>query len=344
MGGPAATPSSPDPFREIQRQNGKQMAYSQGISDAFVGRLNALHASPEGQWWRNMLTDPELFVAIRHNYLNVYYRGCSLARISLDGGEIVAETHYKYLLKPLLKRPYVRALGGEFQLSDCWPTGFDEVFTSELADLSALKSAAKVYAGEEKKFVAKVIESHPNVIDVEVALTKDAEEATDADPGTGASAKRIDIVALRWEGSQPVLDFYEAKLFRNKEIRAHGDAKVIDQIKTYESLLAQYAGNIQSGFQRACENVAELHRFPKGRVALAKRVLAVKVAVSVNFQPILIVCGFDKDQRDGPVWTAHREKLIGASGLAGAHRIMLAGKAKNVKLRQGHAPTNAVSV
>jgi hypothetical protein len=320
------------------------MAYSQGISDALVERLNALHASPEGQWWRDMLADPELFAAIRHNYLNVYYRGCSLAKISLDGGEIVAETHYKYLLKPSLNKPYVRAVAGEFQLDDRWPSGLHNVFTHSLTDVAALKSAAKPYAGDEKKFVGKVIESHPNVVDVEIALTKDSEEATDADPGKGASAKRIDIAALRWNGSQPILDFYEAKLFGNKELRAQGEAKVINQIRTYESLLAQYTGNIQIGFQRACVNIASLQGFPEGRVELAKRVLDADVAVSVNIQPILIIGGFDKDQRDGDVWVAHLKKLTGQNGLDGAHRIILAGKAKDVRLGQGNPIIEQVAV
>ncbi len=316
------------------------MAYKQGLSDDFVAALNSLHEEPSGGWWRKMLSDPDLFVAIRNNYLNVYYRGCSLARISFDIGAVVVDTHYKYLVKPRLKKEYVRAVGGTFQLQSQWPNGFADPFTTALSDITALKAAAKPYAGEEKKLVGKVIGFHSNVVDVEIALTKDAEEATEAEPSKGSSAKRIDIAALRWQDARPVLDFYEAKLFGNKEIRADGDAKVIDQIATYKTLLAKYEMDIRTGFIRSCENVVALNGISAARQDMARAVLAPasRDALLVNVEPILIVGGFDADQRDGPVWKKHKEKLEGALG---PQRVLLAGSASSVKLGRGVPPKEA---
>lgn len=312
------------------------MAYLQGLSTEFVEALNRLHTDPKGDWWRGMLKDPELFAAIRNNYLNVYYRGCSLAKITLDCGAVIAETHYKYLLKPNLRNPYLRAAAGVFEFESRWPGGLADVLTSTLSDLAALKATAKVYAGDEKKFVGKVIRSHANVVDVEIALTKEAEEATDADPAAGASAKRIDIAALRWEDGRPVLDFYEAKLFDNKEIRAEGDAKVLTQIATYETLLGRYDDDIRRGFVRSCENVVALDGMPEDRRSMARSVVAHAAGLTVNPLPFLIVGGFDKDQRDGPVWAQHRQKLTSDAAL-GKSRVLLAGAAGNVKLGRGIA-------
>lgn len=52
------------------------------------------------QWWKNILTDKELYVEIRKdNYINVYYYGGNVAIIRWKSGKIIAETHRKYLGK-----------------------------------------------------------------------------------------------------------------------------------------------------------------------------------------------------------------------------------------------------
>lgn len=152
------------------------MAYKQGLSDAFVHALNDLHGMPQGHWWTKMLADPDLFVAIRNEYLNVYYRGCSLAKIRFDGSEVFVETHYKYLVKPRRKPEYVTARGGKFDLGASFPRGIVDVLNDDLASLSDLKLATKPHIGAEKKFVAGIIATHHNIIDVEVALIHEEED------------------------------------------------------------------------------------------------------------------------------------------------------------------------
>ena len=39
--------------------------------------LNELYDQPDG-WWRRLLDDEELFLAVRDDYVNIYYLGCSL--------------------------------------------------------------------------------------------------------------------------------------------------------------------------------------------------------------------------------------------------------------------------
>lgn len=316
------------------------MEYKQGLNCAFVDRLNNLHSIPGGEWWRKMLDDPELFVAIRNNYLNVYYRGCSLAKLMLVDGEVVAETHYKYLLKPTVSKPYVRSLAGEFQLTDHWPSGLAGPFTSHLSNLSALKSAAKVYAGGEKKFVGEVIKKNRNVVDVEIALTKDAVDATADQESKSARAKRIDIVALRWEGSNPTLDFYEVKLFSNNDIRATNVAKVIKQITGYEELLEKYEVQIRDGFRRSCDNLVELDGIRPERKSWAQTVRDNQDRLTINTKPFLVIGEYDGDQKVGKVWKVHRDKL---SHSLGAKRLLLGGSPKSITLKYGHAPDGAAA-
>lgn len=51
-------------------------------------------------WWKDLLEDKELYMEIRKdNYANVYYYGGNVALIRWTGGDIMAETHQKYLGK-----------------------------------------------------------------------------------------------------------------------------------------------------------------------------------------------------------------------------------------------------
>ena len=53
-------------------------------------------------WWRDVLQDENLIIAVREEYLNVYWRGQSLFKVELKGDQIVASTHPKYLLNPAI--------------------------------------------------------------------------------------------------------------------------------------------------------------------------------------------------------------------------------------------------
>lgn len=303
------------------------MPYSQGLSNGFVDALNGLHASEAGQWWRQMVADPDLFVAIRNDYLNVYYRGCSLARIWLDKGEVVVATHYKYLLRPRLKPEYVAARNGIFDLAVTWPEGVSQPFITALAELTDLKAAAEPYAGGEKKAVGEIIRKHANVVDVEIALTK-----TDETSGS-SSAKRLDISALRSSGDRLVLEFYEAKLFSNKELRAQEDAKVIGQMTTYNLLLQQYESDVRQGFLRACENVEALDGLSPTRKRMAEEVRHRAHQLEIDLRPYLVVVGIDGDQKaKGSIWSEHEDKLMKALG---ADRLIVRGDPKSVVLAGG---------
>ena len=185
------------------------MAFERYLDDATVNAFNKAHADAE-PWWCNLLADPDIFLAVRRNVLNAYYRGCSLVEVALDGDALRTRTHYKYLLKPNLVDAYVMGSNGKIEVAN--PAN---AFISDLSDLASLKRAARPFAGGEKSFVANVIASNDNVFDVEVALTKDAEAE-----GGKAAAARLDIAALSISESGVTLSFYEAKLFGNKELRA----------------------------------------------------------------------------------------------------------------------------
>jgi hypothetical protein len=47
--------------------------FGRALDLAFIKKLEA-EAEKEG-WWADVLADPELFIAMRCGYLNVYWRG-----------------------------------------------------------------------------------------------------------------------------------------------------------------------------------------------------------------------------------------------------------------------------
>ena len=124
--------------------------FKKGISQQFVDRLNAEYKA--GGWWKSIADDRDLFVAIRKDYLNVYLNGNSLLKLWQDGDQLVGETHYKYLLTPEMARPYVKVVGGKAAIDEA-----AALFNGDLSDMAALKRAANVYSGDEKKGVHQIV-------------------------------------------------------------------------------------------------------------------------------------------------------------------------------------------
>jgi hypothetical protein len=256
-----------------------------------------------GGWWRVIASDRELFVAIRDGYLNVYWHGCSLLKLFLDGERLRGETHYKYLLRANMPQPYVPIDGGVAQLPD-----LATLFHHDLSDMAALKQAAKAYAGEEKKGVHQVVMSNPNVIDVEVTFGIEGRD-TEA-----AATRRIDFAALRPAGDGAEICFFEAKDFTNKELRAGGldTPPVLNQIAGYHTLLLQHAPDVCRSYRTVCGNLAGLLGV-RERYATAldsmRRLAAGETSLVVNEAVRLVVFGFDADQKDGDGWRKHNTKL-----------------------------------
>jgi len=68
--------------------------FKRGLSTTFIERLKELDG------WDKIAADKDVFIGIRDEYINVYYRGNSLFKISKNGNALKIETHYKYLSPP----------------------------------------------------------------------------------------------------------------------------------------------------------------------------------------------------------------------------------------------------
>ena len=276
--------------------------FNRRLTDNFVESFNKLYDDADGQWLKGLVDDPDMFFAIRDNCVNFYYRGCSLLKLEwapMHEEKLVGHIHYKYLLNPSRRPEYVRVVNGVAELPER-----TRVLFLESIDVPRLKKTVSRYAEAEKTGVHKAVmsEHDRSVLDVEIAF------------GGVGSAPRIDIATLQDTDFGPTLMFFEAKHFKNKDLRAarSDDPAVIRQMKGYAKKLKEHKTDIAESYRRVCKNLLAL-RGVCGRMGysteLLDRVANRDVPLTVNVEPGLVVFGYDDDQRYGKTWVPHRDKL-----------------------------------
>ncbi|MGF6599670.1 hypothetical protein P3T23_004398 [Paraburkholderia sp. GAS448] len=294
-------------------------------------------------WWRAMVSDPELFVAPRDGYLNVYYKGNSLVRlIASSDGQLVGEVHYKYLLRPELANAYWKMThDGKLGNGDVSNLRLSDFF-HDLNDLASLKRASKNFSGVEKSGIAKILARNPNVIDLEVAF------GTPPDGGEEKSKiPRIDLIAAHRHEDGVALAFYEAKDYGNVELRSSEpkDVPVLNQMRKYEEEISRRRVEIAEAYRNHCQDLLEILPVSNtshkggGDSFSARRELLEFVAyhpekLYIALQPRLLVFGFDQAQKTHAGWKIHLERLEG--GLSES-RVIAMGDPAGIRL-DGHLP------
>ena len=280
--------------------------FQKGLNEEFVSVLK--NEFKKQTLWYDVVNDPELFIGIRDNYLNVYYMGNSLLKICLEADQLKSYTHYKYLLKGDVKKPYVAFnLNSEISFAE-------KQFMEGSPSIRSLKKASQPYSGVEKRGVHDIVKANINVIDVEVALTQEAEDREKDDSSNpenkDPSAPRIDFASFRENKDKSLeLQFFEAKHFSYGSVlrTSSGDPKVIKQINSYQVLIKKYHEEIISSYENVCRNLVEI--LPENRICPRAKAIAEGAKFSLSNQPRLVIFGFDEDQKQGNIWRPHFEKL-----------------------------------
>jgi hypothetical protein len=280
----------------------------------------ALTSNNVPAWWRAMISDPELFVAPRDGYLNVYYSGNSLVRlIASSDGQLVGEVHHKYLLRPELTSAYWKMThDGKLTSGDVSNLRLSDFF-HDLNDLAGLKRASKNFSGVEKGGIAKILARNSNVIDLEVAFG-----TPPANDGEKSKIPRIDLVAVQKHEDGVALVFYEAKDYGNDELRSSepNDVPVLNQMRKYEDEISRRRVQIAEAYRNHCRDLLEI-AIPAskatdnggGDLSSTRRELLELVAyhpdkLYVALQPRLLIFGFDQAQKSHAGWQIHRERLV----------------------------------
>lgn len=239
--------------------------FKRGISNQnLITELNS------NKYWQQMVNDEDLFIAIRNEYLNVYYYGQSICKVEFVKNKIKWTSHKKYL-----------GVDG---------SGYADTGVY-LEKIDELKRNARKHGGKEKEQVKKHILEDKNlcILDVEIAFGKEE----------GYSKISIDYLAIEKDKDGKIkLVFYEAKHFDNSEIRAHAVPKVFEQIEKYERVLNDpiHKAEILNSYKRIYENVQELNLNNNNN--LIQLIGADIDNLEIDSEPRLIIFEIDEHKRD----------------------------------------------
>jgi len=291
-------------------------SFRRGLSDNFIGALERLAGNDS--WWRDVLRDTNLLIAVRNEYLNIYWQGQSIFKVDCHGEHLTARTHPKYLVNP--------------ELFELVSLDVDNATFGELPEhalirhyngpdtLQKMKSAAGLFSGDEKKGVQVIARGNKDVVDVEIAFDK--------------HAVRLDIADFNRKSGEVDLGFWEAKLFTNKELRAKaGDSPVVRQIEKYKVILNKYRDDVLASHKRVASNLVSIANMSCGVRSVGPAILSVAegapLAMATPPHVGLILYGFHADQWDGAIWKPHLDKLRSAVGI---NSILHRGEAKGLIL------------
>jgi len=298
--------------------------FERGLDKDFMEKLESLAMRPE--WFADVLADTSLILGVRKNYVNVYRLGQSLFKIERPSktGPLKFSTHPKYLINPDLYKP-VSFDGSKFIVDK--PKMLLETYTGP-ETLDRMKRAARLYRGDEKYGVHAVVNANPNVIDTEVAFSREGE----ADKGP--TALRIDLAHLEEVEGLIRLRFWEAKLFANADIRSEreGVPRVVEQVRGYRDLIEKHREEVINSYRRVACNLAEMGTWVKSN----RKVGALVDRVAKGETPFidepptvgLIIYRYDDAQWKSKRWKTHLEKLTNEPHMPVRH----AGDAKNIRL------------
>jgi hypothetical protein len=313
--------------------------------------LGKLAEEKNPNWWKEILDNPDLHLAIREDYLNVYARGQSVFMIELskemkDGARRpIMRTHYKYLLRSRMPsgKEYVTFDGKDFLMKGepIKPGLLIQTVYSSNETVPQLVQTAISYSNAEKSGVHVIAKENSNVIDMEIAFSKVREpedpttskESDDDMRGkTKSTAPRIDLAALHEDGAGKArLVFYEAKRFNDQRLWGN-KPEVLRQINKYDAVLDSKEDELKTAYKNVCEGLLKLRHKESAKrlsplicdVALGRRELEIDKVSR------LVVFGFDEDQKKNGL--ERLKSVLKEQGLDG-HRLITKGSPKGLKLK-----------
>jgi len=275
--------------------------FKRGINDAkFINALNELYED-KSSFWHLMINDKELFIAIRNEYLNVYYKGQSICRLYYKN-IIRGATHRKYL--GINEPGYFYSENGKFLN--------EKSKIKTLSEISQLKENINKYVGEEKDLsYTEIINDEKCILDVEIAFVRNKVDKPVKKSDYEISS--IDYLAL--EGTiknSPTLVFYEAKHATNSEIRSREIPKVYEQIMRYKEALHTHENEIINSYKLVIKNFKSLHTLHHCNIADLK---LIDFNFSIDFEPKLIIFATDQYKIDN-------KQLTKLSNLFGGNLVL----------------------
>jgi len=284
--------------------------FKRGLADgdgAFIKRLIDEYKKGAANWWNQIINHKELFVGIREEYLNVYYKGCSLVMLELKDGELIGHTHYKYLVHPQGDSPYVRFESGI--LKD--ETAFLENVVLHYQNIAEIIKASEFYTGDEAKIVHQILMANAeNYLDTEIAFQRIAKKE-DSEKEINKQ-DRIDLALLdEDENGQGKIYFCEVKQVNDSRLYSTKRPEVVDQMLRYYEILNSKGrkSEIIDSYRTVCSNLISIygnHDRPEDKWLNKLRKFSHKDSILKVFEkPILLIVG-EKSE-----WEKHKKNRVG---------------------------------
>ena len=302
--------------------------FKRGLDCGFVDWLNEKYN--DGGWWYDFVDDKDTFLAIRENYVNVYYRGNSLLKLKeLDSNNHKGEIHRKFLPKHFERdnrdNDEVDIVGDYVIVKNDTLNRLDVGKLKEGVDCHHKERAdrRKTPGLEEREHVQKFALANSNVLDGEITWE--------------GSSGQLDFATLEENGKDVEIVFFEAKRFETKktsELRRqdpNADPDVVGQIDEYAKLLQGARDDIVKSYRRVCDNLLKLQgldeRYRKHHEML-EGIAKGKIQLKVNEEPRLIVFVDDADRywKRYRYWERHYDKL---KKRLGEHRVFIVDTGQN---------------
>lgn len=256
------------------------------ISDEFLSALKRSAEQPG--WWQDVLRDKSLIIALRDNYLNVYWQGQSIFKVTYQEGQAAASTHPKYLLNPALSGQ-VALKGEHFSVENFERDMITRKYEPGVT-LSKLKRAAGLHSGSEKEGVHAIAMANGAVVDVEIAMSV-------RELGMDKQIPRMDLAVLRADKSGINLMFWEAKTYVNPELKSKA---VLGQITKYKRAIRAYKSDIVEAYRNVAKILVDVASMSGGVREVSQEVKAIASGsdLIVSEENVgLIVYGYDAHQK-----------------------------------------------
>ena len=257
--------------------------FNRGIrNNKFVAALNKEYA--KNTWWRKIADDPQLFIGIRENYLNVYFNGGSVLELKHVKGEFTGKVHFKYLVnltRKNTKSSYVNFKNGAFDRVELMDT-----FRDIGADIEGIKKLVSTRDRqiEEKKGVHKLLMQNKTVIDTEIQFPGDK------------TKRRIDFAALQRRDGEVKVVFFEAKIYSNTEVHLPLDRPaILNQVEAYRSLVLSRRAEIEESYRNVSRNICTMEGWKRRRSDIFKE--AEVNGISVDPDVRIVIFGFKNPEK-----------------------------------------------
>lgn len=271
--------------------------FRRGLCTGFVEALNQQYLRQD--WWSAMADNPDLMVALRDDYLNVYARGCSLLELSRVHDGLKGKVHHKYLPEAAISTTHACLHDDRF----CLPGK-----TWIPVDVKRLIGNAAAFADEEKTGVHRLVAANRNILDLEITFGLPDRKTL-----------RLDFAALQCDPSQrkATMVFFEAKCFGNTgSLRAkEGAPKVLAQLASYEACLRRHKDELIASYRKVCGNLLALsgvrlrYQACPDLQASMQAIHRGEMPLEIDPEVRLIVFADPQARYDRAAWQVHADKL-----------------------------------